>query len=66
MRLGYRRAAVLAIAVFFSSMASLYVPATRAAQLPRMPRVPDKFAPTGFALSLGVPVWSAAGTASFA
>ncbi|UGQ13143.1 hypothetical protein LO772_05865 [Yinghuangia sp. ASG 101] len=66
MRLGYRRAAVLAVAVFFSSMASLYVPAARAAQLPRVPRVPDKFMPTDFTLSLGIPVWSAAGTASFA
>ncbi|WP_436789221.1 hypothetical protein [Yinghuangia sp. YIM S10712] len=66
MRLGYRRAAVLAVAVFFSSMASLYVPAARAAQLPRIPRVPDKFVPADFALPFHGPLWNAVGTASFA
>ncbi|MCF2527610.1 hypothetical protein [Yinghuangia soli] len=65
MRFGFRRAAVLAVAVFFGSMASLYVPAARASQLPRVPRVPDPFLPAYFALPFPGPLWTVSGTASF-
>lgn len=65
MRFGFRRAAVLAVAVFFGSMASLYVPAARASQLPRIPRVPDRFIPAYFALPFPGPLWSTSGTVVF-
>ncbi|NUP34947.1 MAG: hypothetical protein HOU01_25020 [Streptomycetaceae bacterium] len=65
MRFGFRRAAVVAVAVLFGSMASLYVPAARASQLPRMPRVPDRFVPAYFASPFPGPLWGAAGTAAF-
>lgn len=65
MMFGFRRAAVVAVAVIFGSMASLYVPAARAAQIPRAPRIPDRFVPAYFALPFPGPLWSAAGTVSF-
>lgn len=66
MRFGFRRAAVMAVAVFFGSMASLYVPAARAAQIPRVPRVPDRFIPAYFALPFPGPLWTMPGTITFA
>ncbi|MEU8139357.1 hypothetical protein [Streptodolium elevatio] len=66
MRFGFRRAAVMAVAVFFGSMASLYVPAARAAQIPRVPRVPDRFIPAYFALPFPGPLWTMPGTVTFA
>ncbi|MGA4541785.1 hypothetical protein ACPA54_17550 [Uniformispora flossi] len=65
MRFGFRRAAVVAVAVLFGSMASLYVPAARASQLPRMPRVPDRLVPAYFASPFPGPLWGTAGTAAF-
>lgn len=42
----FRKAAVIVTAVIFGSMASLYIPAARAAQTPRESLTPDSFLPS--------------------
>ncbi|MGC0423383.1 hypothetical protein [Embleya sp. AB8] len=49
---GFRKAAVIITAVIFGSMASLYIPAARAAQTPREPLMPDSFLPAQLLLPL--------------
>ncbi|GCD98753.1 hypothetical protein [Embleya hyalina] len=62
---GFRKAAVIATAVIFGSMASLYIPAARAAQTPREPLTPDSFLPAQLLLPLQSAVFNTRGTALF-
>jgi hypothetical protein len=62
---GFRRVAVIVTAVIFGSMASLYIPAARAAQTPREPLMPDSFLPAQLLLPFQSAVFNQEGTVLF-
>ncbi|WP_439673812.1 hypothetical protein [Embleya sp. MST-111070] len=62
---GFRKAAVIVTAVIFGSMASLYIPAARAAQTPREPLTPDSFLPAQLLLPFQSAVFNTQGAVLF-
>jgi len=62
---GFRKAAVIVTAVIFGSMASLYIPAARAAQMPREPLTPDSFLPSQLLLPFQSAVFTTEGSVLF-
>jgi hypothetical protein len=57
-RLSWRRAAIAIITVVIGAMASLYIPAVRAAHEMRTPRVPEVFIPLGLGLPVAFKPWT--------
>jgi hypothetical protein len=65
-KLGATRAAAVLAAVFLGAMASLYVPAARAAQIQRLPLAPDRFVPAHIGIGVPGELWFGHGRLGFA
>lgn len=65
-KLGAGRVAAVVAAVFLGAMASLYVPAARAAQVQRLPLAPERFVPAHIGIGVPGELWFGRGSLGFA